>query len=213
MGILNELSDLGVYKPGCFFTIEIALLYLSTEEWILFILSDSHRSDFFAHTPLTDHLFGQSGSTFYIHSSTGREFVEDQFFGRSTTEKLNQFLLQICFRIIRFLGLQEMGCSTGKATGYNSYFMNRFGLVEEYGAENMSDLMIGCNLLLFFADCLTLTLFTHRNFIFSFFEVIHLDAHLLFSSCQQSCLIDQIGQVSTTETGCTTGYDREVDVF
>ncbi|MBA7712080.1 hypothetical protein ES703_121049 [subsurface metagenome] len=59
----------------------------------------------------------------------------------------------------------------------------------------MACLMIGCASLLFVADDHALSLHAHQNLVFGTFKIFHGDIILGFTGCDQSGLVDDIGQV------------------
>src|SRR4030042_7182354 len=74
----------------------------------------------------------------------------------------------------------------------------------------MTSFMISGDFLFFWADDPALSLRPRDHAIDGLREFIHADHMLVASRCQDSCLVDQICQVSSAEPGCLFGNDVQV---
>jgi hypothetical protein len=84
--------------------------------------------------------------------------------------------------------------------------------VGEGGDQRVARLVEGRDLLLLLGEHHRLALDAHQHLVLGVLEVLHLDGLLAAAGGDQGCLVDQVGQVGTGETGGAAGQDLEVDV-
>jgi len=93
-----------------------------------------------------------------------------------------------------------LGITKRHTPGYYRDFMHRVSIRQHFSNKGMPCLMIGSDFLFLGAYPPTLPLRAGNNTVYRFLKLLHLNNLLAPPGSQNGCLVDQVGQVSTTET-------------
>src|SRR5271157_1219341 len=210
--ISHDPLQLRVYVlSGLIAEIPLALHLLAQEDKLLFF-AIIQRSEFLAHTPLTDHFSGYFRGPLNVISSTRGLMVEHQLFGSPSTKKDRNVVHQIFPRIrVALIDRELLRDTKGSPPRYDGHLVYRIGAGDHPGNERMAGFVVRGITPLLVRDDHALALHPHQYLVLGFFKVGDLDLFFIFSRSQKRCLVDQVGKVSAGEAWCAPRYDRQVD--
>src|SRR5258706_10308859 len=156
------------------------------------------------HTPADDHLACDCGHLLQIVLGSRGDLANCYLFGCPASKSGDYLCQQVLFRVVvAVIERRGHGDTQRLATWHNRYLRHGVGMHRKQACERMPTFMIG-NYVQVFVTQYEWTLSAQDDFIQRLVETALGNAIQVAASCQQRCFIDQICQVRSHHTRCST---------
>ncbi len=106
-----------------------------------------------------------------------------------------------------------MRCAAGESTRDDADLVHGLHLLQKHAGENVPDLVISRDLLIFFGDDPAFLFHTQGKLIFCFFKIYHGERILVLICRNQRRFVHEIGEVRPTESGSSARDDFQMDIL
>ena len=188
--------------------------HAAAQEHFAFILCIDHGAERFAHAVFHDHVAGQIGGALEVVARAGGHLLHEHFFGNSATKQHGNLIEHKFFVVaVTVLRRQAHRHAERTATRDDRHLVHRITLGQQAANQRMATLVICGVAALFLGHDHALALWTHEDFVFGFFEVLHFDHAGIAARGHQRSFVAQVGQISATHAGRAAGDDAGVHIL
>ena len=196
-GHIGGVFGLGAHRPA--------------EERIALVVAVAHRTQPGTHAVLGDHRTGDLGGLVDVARRTGGGFLEDQFLGGSSAHSHDQPRdhLRARHQVLVLFGHGQR-VTAGASAGQDGDLVYGVEIGHRPRGQRVTALVVGDDLLLVFADDVTLAARPAHHPVDSLFERLGGDHGLVLTGGEQRGLVDDVGQVGTRHAGGAFGQSVQV---
>ncbi len=213
---IDHLLYFGIDDTGRIVGHMLGLGHAATEEYFTILFRIEHGTETLGHTPLGHHLAGDVCGSLDVVGSTSRYLLGtvNQFFCQTTTVQTGDHGLQMLLGVAPAILLRQIhGHTQRTTTGNNRDLVYRVMIRDQTPDDGVTRFVIGGHLLLGLFHHHGATFRPHHDLVLRLLELGHGDHAAALTSGEQGRFVDQVGQIGTGETGCTTGNQGCVDVI
>ena len=169
---------------------------IATQEHLVLRLAEHLRAQLIAHAQARDHLACHLGCALQVVARAGRDIRAHELLGNAAAQEHGELVEHLAARLEEMvLGGQLHGVAERLAAADDRDLVHGIGVVQDVPDQRVAAFVIGDRGPLGLAHHATLALWARHHTLHRLLDLVHGDERAPTASGEQSCLVEQVGQV------------------